>query len=55
MLPKFLVGSYKRYKADTDLFTAWLVETAAKAGHQLELGRQTTEERVLIFLHASCC
>ncbi|KAL1985781.1 hypothetical protein VTN96DRAFT_7403 [Rasamsonia emersonii] len=31
MLPKFLVGSYKRYKADTDLFTAWLVETAAKA------------------------
>ncbi|KAL1966517.1 hypothetical protein VTN77DRAFT_4439 [Rasamsonia byssochlamydoides] len=31
MLPNFLFGSYKRYKADTDLFTAWLVETATKA------------------------
>lgn len=28
MLPKFLVGSYKRYKTDIDTFTTWLAETA---------------------------
>ena len=28
MLPKFLVGSYKRYKSDTTRLTTWLEETA---------------------------
>ena len=28
MLPKFLVGSYERYKSDTTRLTVWLEETA---------------------------
>ncbi|MCJ1291086.1 hypothetical protein MMC34_002629 [Xylographa carneopallida] len=32
MLPEFLESSYKRYKADTTVFTTWLAETAAKCG-----------------------
>ena len=29
MLPSFLVGSYRRYKEDTDVFIRWLSKTAA--------------------------
>ena len=34
MLPKFLYGSYKRYKADTETFTEWLVGAATKHGYE---------------------
>jgi hypothetical protein len=33
MLPNFLAGSYKRYKADTNVFTAWLSRSAAACGY----------------------
>ena len=36
MLPKFLVGSYRRYKADTTRFSTWLVETAASCGTSID-------------------
>jgi hypothetical protein len=32
VLPKFLTGSYRRYKTDTIRFTTWLVETSASLG-----------------------
>ncbi|KAL2802457.1 hypothetical protein BJX63DRAFT_440933 [Aspergillus granulosus] len=34
MLPKFLQSSYARYKADTNTFATWLLETANKCGYQ---------------------
>ncbi|PYH71004.1 uncharacterized protein BO88DRAFT_423807 [Aspergillus vadensis CBS 113365] len=34
MLPGFLQSSYVRYKADTDTFATWLLETANKCGYQ---------------------
>ena len=34
MLPKFLYGTYKRYKADTTTFVDWLIDTAKKCGYQ---------------------
>ncbi|KAL4982461.1 hypothetical protein BDW68DRAFT_57779 [Aspergillus falconensis] len=34
MLPKFLQGSYARYKADTDTFATWLLETANQCGYR---------------------
>ncbi|KAJ5700971.1 hypothetical protein N7493_012017 [Penicillium malachiteum] len=33
MLPKFLKGSYSRYKDDTNSIGAWLLETASKCGY----------------------
>ena len=35
-LPTFVADSYKRYKADTNHATSWLVETAQKHGHPLQ-------------------
>jgi hypothetical protein len=35
-LPSFLFDTYKRYKADTNRVTAWLVSTAQKCGQTLE-------------------
>ncbi|KAI9713960.1 MAG: hypothetical protein M1820_000690 [Bogoriella megaspora] len=37
MLPKFLYGSYKRYKADTSAFVDWLIETAKKCGYDAKV------------------
>ncbi|KAJ5326011.1 hypothetical protein MYU51_000845 [Penicillium brevicompactum] len=34
MLPEFLQSSYARYKADTNSFATWLLETANKCGYQ---------------------
>lgn len=34
MLPDSLVGSYRRYKADTSIFATWLEETAVACGYQ---------------------
>ncbi|KAL6230066.1 hypothetical protein BDW75DRAFT_223613 [Aspergillus navahoensis] len=34
MLPEFLQGSYARYKADTNTFATWLLETANQCGYQ---------------------
>jgi len=34
MLPEFLQSSYARYKADTNTFATWLLETANKCGYQ---------------------
>ncbi|KAL4744107.1 hypothetical protein BDV11DRAFT_201525 [Aspergillus similis] len=34
MLPEFLQGSYARYKADTNTFATWLLETANRCGYQ---------------------
>ncbi|KAL4795755.1 hypothetical protein BDV19DRAFT_362065 [Aspergillus venezuelensis] len=34
MLPEFLQSSYARYKADTNAFATWLLETANKCGYQ---------------------
>jgi hypothetical protein len=31
--PDFLAGSYKRYKADTNVFTAWLSQSTAACGY----------------------
>ena len=42
ILPKFLYGSYKRYKADTTTFVDWVVETARKCGHQATLDESST-------------
>ncbi|KAI9738395.1 MAG: hypothetical protein M1834_008898 [Cirrosporium novae-zelandiae] len=42
MLPKFLYGSYKRYKSDTDRFTTWLVKAAQTCGYQKEFSQPTT-------------
>ena len=36
MLPKFLVGSYKRYRSDTDRLTTWLEETAKACGSNIQ-------------------
>ena len=49
MLPKFLYGSYKRYKADTTTFVDWLIETAKKCGNPATLeknpdGRQKSKK-----------
>ncbi|KAK2792486.1 hypothetical protein FQN52_003421 [Onygenales sp. PD_12] len=35
MLPHFLQSSYARYKADTNTFATWLLETANQCGYQL--------------------
>ena len=32
MLPPYLLGNYKRYKADTDRFIGWILETATAYG-----------------------
>ncbi len=32
MLPKFLYGSYKRYKSDTTAFVDWLIDAAKNCG-----------------------
>ena len=42
MLPRFLYGSYKRYKSDTEHFTQWLVETARKCGYEAESQSSST-------------
>ncbi|KAJ6119567.1 hypothetical protein N7523_003847 [Penicillium sp. IBT 18751x] len=34
MLPKFLQSSYIRYKADTNTFATWLLETANQCGYR---------------------
>ncbi|KAL3481566.1 hypothetical protein BJX99DRAFT_218513 [Aspergillus californicus] len=34
MLPEFLQSSYARYKADTNTFATWLLETANQCGYQ---------------------
>ncbi|EED24643.1 conserved hypothetical protein [Talaromyces stipitatus ATCC 10500] len=34
MLPEFLHSSYARYKADTNTFATWLLETASQCGYQ---------------------
>ncbi|EER45167.1 conserved hypothetical protein [Histoplasma capsulatum H143] len=34
MLPEFLQSSYTRYKADTDRFATWLLETADRCGYR---------------------
>ena len=34
MLPGFLPSSYARYKADTNKFATWLLETADQCGYQ---------------------
>ncbi|KGO75476.1 hypothetical protein PITC_081830 [Penicillium italicum] len=34
MLPEFLESSYARYKADTNAFATWLLETANQCGYQ---------------------
>jgi hypothetical protein len=34
MLPEYLQSSYARYKADTDTFATWLLETANRYGYQ---------------------
>lgn len=34
MLPEFLQSSYARYKADTNTFATWLLETANKCGYE---------------------
>lgn len=36
-LPEFLFDTYKRHKADTNRVAAWLVETAQKCCHALEI------------------
>ncbi len=36
MLPKFLYGTYKRYKDDTTTFLNWIVEAAKQCGHSLQ-------------------
>ncbi|KAK6338560.1 hypothetical protein TWF730_002623 [Orbilia blumenaviensis] len=36
MLPPFLRNSYHRYKADTNRFTEWLIETATSCGIKVE-------------------
>ena len=43
-LPEFIFDSYKRYKADTNQLTAWLVETAKGLGYGLELPLSTERE-----------
>lgn len=35
MLPQILVGSYKRYKEDTNVFTTWLSQSAKACGFNL--------------------
>lgn len=45
MLPKFLLGSYKRYKSDTDRFTAWLEETAKACGGIPELSKKSQSSK----------
>ncbi len=41
MVPRFLAGSYERYKQDTALFTTWLAQTAATCGYKpTEIHRQ---------------
>lgn len=42
MLPQFLYGSYRRYKADTATFIDWLVETAKNCGYQATLKESST-------------
>ena len=39
MLPKFLYGTYKRYKSDTAIFISWLVETAKACGNEASIDR----------------
>ncbi|KAL1856690.1 hypothetical protein Plec18170_003661 [Paecilomyces lecythidis] len=34
MLPEFLQSSYARYKADTNTFATWLLETASQCGYR---------------------
>ncbi|OKL55762.1 hypothetical protein UA08_09044 [Talaromyces atroroseus] len=34
MLPEFLQSSYARYKADTNTFAIWLLETASRCGYR---------------------
>jgi hypothetical protein len=34
MLPEFLQSSYTRYKADTNTFATWLLETANQCGYR---------------------
>ncbi|CAM6087362.1 unnamed protein product [Calypogeia fissa] len=36
-LPEFIFDSHKQYKADTNQFTSWLVETAEGLGYDLDL------------------
>ncbi|RVD81446.1 uncharacterized protein DFL_009310 [Arthrobotrys flagrans] len=36
MLPPFLKNSYHRYKADTNRFTEWLIETATSCGAKVD-------------------
>jgi hypothetical protein len=43
-LPYFIFDSYKRYKADTNQLTTWLVETAKVLGYGLELPLSTEGE-----------
>lgn len=35
MLPQILLGSYKRYKEDTNVFTTWLSQSAKACGYKL--------------------
>ena len=45
MLPQFILGSYKRYKSDTNRFTAWLEETAKACGGNSEELRQSQDTK----------
>ena len=42
-LPESLYGTYKQYKADTDKFVTWLVETAQLCGHRLPRSQLPSE------------
>ncbi|EER29844.1 hypothetical protein CPC735_011620 [Coccidioides posadasii C735 delta SOWgp] len=44
MLPEYLQSSYTRYKADTNTFAAWLLETANQCGYRLPALSATAEK-----------
>ncbi|KAI0021009.1 hypothetical protein F4780DRAFT_739756 [Xylariomycetidae sp. FL0641] len=44
MLPKFLYGSYKRYKTDTSTFVDWIINAAKKCGCEATLQPQRATE-----------
>jgi hypothetical protein len=37
MLPKFLYGTFKRYKDDTDALVKYIVDKAKRCGHEIKL------------------
>lgn len=54
MLPETLIGSYKRYKEDTDVFTTWLSQTAITCGYNsVDLTRQSVTSQKAVPRHVS--